>query len=325
MLRTPRRFISTATSAATKRLVDGFRKKTIRTPPIVRKQFLDSNQIQHFSLALNRPQLYGDLNVHGIPPVGGTPIPPGYHLVYFTPAALPEELGSDGTDSSYSPGPPFTRRMWAGGEIKWEKGNPLRVGDEAVETTRLVSAEDKITRTGEEMIVVGVEKTFENGRGPALIEKRDLVFRTQLAGPAPLLDSSISANINSGNLPQADKSEKVRDFLQTAVSLFRFSALTFNGHMIHYSRSWCREVEGHRDLVVHGPLNLVNMLDFWRDTHKSDYLVPQSLSYRATAPFYVGEKYRALLERTTGTTSIKIWGRDGRGDVRVGMLGNFVD
>src|SRR5271168_4480777 len=57
-----------------------------------------------------------------------------------------------------------------------------------------------------------------------------------------------------------------RDFTQTPVSLFRFSALTFNGHKIHYSKEWCQQVEGHRDIVVHGPLNLINMLDFWRDT-----------------------------------------------------------
>ena len=76
---------------------------------------------------------------------------------------------------------------------------------------------------------------------------------------------------------------------------------------------------------MHGPLNLINMLDFWRDEQADDYMIPQSIKYRATAPFYAGENYRGLLERGAGTTSIKLWGHDGKGDVRVGMLGDVVD
>ena len=90
-----------------------------------------------------------------------------------------------------------------------------------------------------------------------------------------------------------------RDFCQTRTSLFRFSALTFNGHKIHYLPEWCREVEGHRDAVVHGPLNLINMLDFWRDTSKSGDMeaAPASIAYRAMSPLYVEEPYRILLKK----------------------------
>lgn len=92
-----------------------------------------------------------------------------------------------------------------------------------------------------------------------------------------------------------------RDFTQTEVSLFRFSALTFNAHKIHYSREWCQKVEGHRDLVVHGPLNLIGILDLYRDTNErsSPEAVPRSISYRAMSPLYVGEKYRVVLEKDT--------------------------
>jgi hydroxyacyl-ACP dehydratase HTD2-like protein with hotdog domain len=87
----------------------------------------------------------------------------------------------------------------------------------------------------------------------------------------------------------------MRDFTQTPVTLFRFSALTFNGHKIHYNREWCREVEGHRDLVVHGPLNLINMANLWRDVQGQD-VVPKKVTYRATSPLYAGEKYRVIME-----------------------------
>lgn len=98
--------------------------------------------------------------------------------MYFTPAFLETDLGADGTDVSYNPSPPFTRRMWAGGEVRWprdERGrvNPLRVGQEVVETTRVLSAEPKVVKkTGEEMIVVGVEKVFGNEDGVAVVDRR---------------------------------------------------------------------------------------------------------------------------------------------------------
>jgi hydroxyacyl-ACP dehydratase HTD2-like protein with hotdog domain len=85
-----------------------------------------------------------------------------------------EALGRDGTDTTFNPPSPFTRRMWAGGELEWLGGdnNKLRVGQQVTETTKLISAVGKKTRAGEEMIVVGVEKAFENEDGVALIDKR---------------------------------------------------------------------------------------------------------------------------------------------------------
>ena len=320
-----RRLVSTTISTRHKELVDNFLQTARNSAPLVRKQHLDPTQIQRLSLTLNRPRLYRDVQVtEEEASLNGTPLPPGYHLAYFTPAELPGDLGRDGTDISYSPAEPFTRRMWAGGQLYWEKDNPLRIGDEATETTKLVSAEPKITRAGEEMVVVGVEKKFENGKGLALVDRRDWVFRPQLSGPPPSQDYPDPNEHEDALLPSAENSQKSRDFLQTAVSLFRFSALTFNAHMIHYSRPWCREVEGHREVVVHGPLNLINMLDFWRDEQSDDYAIPNSINYRATAPFYAGEKYRALLEKGADTTSIRLWGHSGKGDVKVGLLGDLI-
>lgn len=98
----------------------------------------------------------------------------------------------------------------------------------------------------------------------------------------------------------------IRDFIQTPVTLFRFSALTFNAHKIHYNREWCREVEGHRDLVVHGPLNLINMVNFWRDVRGGD-VFPKKITYRATSPLYAGEKYRVVMdEEVDKVTDVKI-------------------
>ena len=321
-----RRFASTkANSAPTRSLAQNLLVRAQKSP-IGREQLLDANQLQRLSLTLNRPNLYSNLSITDRVPSNGTPLPPGYHLAYFTPAALSHQLGRDGTDMAYNPGRPFTRRMWAGGELRWSKENPLCVGDVATETTKLLSAEPKMTRAGEEMIVVGVEKTFANSKGVALVDRRDWVFRTEITEKAsdPVHLDEAAADFQ---LPEPQNSTvKQRDFRQSPVDLFRFSALTFNAHRIHYSRPWCREVEGHREIVVHGPLNLINMLDFWRDTREmGDYQIPKSIRYRATAPFYGDEQYRALLEEgENGATHVRLWGSDGTGEVRVGMTGDIV-
>lgn len=95
-----------------------------------------------------------------------------------------------------------------------------------------------------------------------------------------------------------------RQFCWSPVGLFRFSALTFNGHKIHYNEEWSNSVEGHPGLVVHGPLNLINILNYWCDVHGKGQ-TPKHVQYRAMAPLYAGEEYQVS---TTNTEE----GADGR-------------
>jgi hydroxyacyl-ACP dehydratase HTD2-like protein with hotdog domain len=202
--------------------------------------------------------------------------------------------------------------MWAGGELTWaqDRNALLRVGQEVKETTKLLSAEPKTPKNGGEMLVVGVEKTFSNDHGIALTDRRNWVFQRELTPENPVKAPS---KPEEKELPTA---RHQRDFCQSPTSLFRFSALTFNAHKIHYLPEWCRQVEGHRNAVVHGPLNLINMLDFWRDTHKEGDMeaVPKSIGYRAMNPLYVGEPYRILLEHESGTRQwrAEVWDSFGK-------------
>jgi len=167
MSRTLKRLYSSSSPSATS-IASQFLTKTQSQPSLTQTQLLDANQLQRFSAALSRAELAKGL------PEKGTPLPPCYHLTYFTPAQVEEELGKDGTDTTFNPPSPFTRRMWAGGELEWiaEEGKGLCVGQEVTETTKLVSSVGKKTRSGEEMVIVGVEKRFENEHGVALIDKR---------------------------------------------------------------------------------------------------------------------------------------------------------
>lgn len=143
----------------------------------IQRQVLDGHQLQKLSLTLNRRELHPGLDVTQQAPPRGTPLPPGYHLVYFSPASVEAELGPDGTDKTFNAPGPFSRRMWAGGSMTWTAGTPLRVGDEAEERTRLVGAAAKKSRDGSEMVIVDVEKEFWGPAGLALLDRRAWVFR----------------------------------------------------------------------------------------------------------------------------------------------------
>lgn len=154
---------SSATSIASQ-----FLSKSQYLPPHTQTQLLDANQLQRLSATLSRTEHAAAL------PQNGTTVPACWHLAYFTPTQIEQNLGRDGTDTTFNPPSPFTRRMWAGGELEWvgDQSNRLKVGQEVTETTKLLSAVGKKTRAGEEMVVVGVEKTFENEYGVALIDRR---------------------------------------------------------------------------------------------------------------------------------------------------------
>jgi hydroxyacyl-ACP dehydratase HTD2-like protein with hotdog domain len=210
--------------------------------------------------------------------------------------------------------------MWAGGELAWaqDRNALLRVGQEVKETTRLLSAEPKTLKSGGEMLLVGVEKTFSNDHGIVLTDRRNWVFQRELTPENPV---KAPPKPEEKALPTG---EHQRDFCQTPTSLFRFSALTFNAHKIHYLPEWCSEVEGHRNAVVHGPLNLINMLDFWRDTSRGGdtEAVPKSIAYRAMSPLYVGEPYRILLEHESGSNGWKaeVWDKFGKQSMKSNIV-----
>ncbi|KIX07035.1 uncharacterized protein Z518_05012 [Rhinocladiella mackenziei CBS 650.93] len=299
-------------------IAETFLRKFSKGQTFVRKQLLDANQLRLFSLTLNRPHLWpssGRLSktLEQTEPPLGTPIPPAYHLIYFTPAQLPGILGLDGTDASFNPDVPFTRRMWAGGSCHWPGADPdssarslLRVGDIVTEVTRVLSCEPKvIQKTGEDMLLVGVEKEFLNSRDElCVLDRRNWVFRAALdpSKPTPLVPKP--AELSQAELDEAAKGKMVREYNRDEATLFRFSALTFNAHRIHYDRPWATGVEGHRNVVVHGPMNLIAMLDLWRDetvsqgvgSAQDDIVYPEKIEYRATSPVYAREAYRVMMD-----------------------------
>ncbi|KAJ9654259.1 hypothetical protein H2198_006659 [Neophaeococcomyces mojaviensis] len=315
-------------------IVESFLSKFAKGQTFARKQLLDGNQLRLFSLTLDRPHIWtgsssGPLEQEE--PAKGTPLPAGYHLAYFTPAQLPGILGLDGTDASFNPDHPFTRRMWAGGSVHWPGADPsgstkhyLKVGDVATEITRVLSCEAKtIRKTGETMLVVGVEKHFLDEKDNlCVVDKRNWVFRKALDPSRPAKIPPKAAELPRSEIEEQNQGMVVREFKRDVVQLFRMSALTFNAHRIHYDLPWATNVEGHRNVVVHGPLNQISMLDLWRDemvragksTDSDGIVFPKELSYRATSPVYAGEAYRILMPKDSldkSETEIQAVSNDG--------------
>ncbi|KAI4095370.1 MAG: hypothetical protein LQ344_001668 [Seirophora lacunosa] len=274
---------------------------------------------------LLRVTLPNDLWVPANPPLM---MEPGHHLVYFPPCTKISSLLPDNTDPVHSPGPPFTRRMWAGGDITF-KGNIILCSGNY---NRLIQCREKITdvetkgNEGEEKVFVTIRRDIGYRTGKAsIIENRRLVFmrdRPNAAVASTVLKDQRDP-VKLQHQPDASQT-----FTPSAALLFRFSALTFNAHRIHLDLNYCRDVEGHRNLLVHGPLSLILMLQFLRvhlaiggQTGPEESDIVSHIDYRCLAPLYAGENLKICV-RKKDTREWETWieGPDGglavRGTVR---------
>mgnify|MGYP000853776568 CR=1 FL=1 len=193
---------------------------------------------------------------HPATPVpAGTPLPPLWHWLYFLPMHRQSEIGADGhaRRGGFLPPVPLPRRMWAGSQFEFRA--PVRVGDAVSRTSTIADVTVKDGRTGRLVFVKVRHELRCNGvAAPALVEFHDIVYReAQKPGDA-------------APPPQAAPSEAAwrRQIVPDDVLLFRYSALTFNGHRIHYDRRYVTEVEGYPGLIVHGPLIATLLMDLLR-------------------------------------------------------------
>jgi 3-methylfumaryl-CoA hydratase len=209
------------------------------------------------------------LGLEGAPPGVGEPAPPLIHFCLGQPAASITELGPDGHPAlgGFLPPVPLPRRMWAGGRIVFH--GHLKVGDMATRISRIADVTLKEGSTGS-LCFVTVEHAVEVGSQRVLEERQDIVYRGVQAGPAKPAEPAIEG---VHRLP-----------LDTSpTTLFRYSALTFNGHRIHYDRRYAMEVEGYPGLVVHGPIQASQLLHF--ATHLRS-CPPQTFAFRSQSPLF---------------------------------------
>lgn len=229
-------------------------------------------------------------------------MPQGIHFCLCTPDAPTAELGEDGhparndTPDSFFPPVPLPRRMWAASSIEFL--SPISIGAAVERISRIVSVTPKSGRSGE-MVFVEVSHETHADDALAVRETQTLVYREAAAPDAPLQPSPSDARPFAAAEWQAH-----RTVVPTAPLLFRFSALTFNTHRIHYDLPYARDVERYRGLVVHGPLMASLLLQL------SGPL--QRFSFRATSPAISGEALHLAMREEDGTVTLGAFSAEGR-------------
>lgn len=210
----------------------------------------------------------------------GDPLPPAWLGLYFLPRVASAELRPDGSprDTGVVPAMPLPRRMFAGERVRFLRA--LRIGEAVRRETALTDIAVKSGGTGT-LVFATVQSRVFGADGVVLEEERRTVFREE---------------VKAGERNQAPRREPAptevewrRRVTPDPVLLFRFSALTFNSHRIHYDRPWAMDVEGYPGLVVHGPLTTTLLIDFARDQNPGRRILAYATQARAplfdTAPF----------------------------------------
>jgi 3-methylfumaryl-CoA hydratase len=241
--------------------------------------------------------MHAALDLAGPAPTVGDPLPPFWHYSYFWETLTPAGLGRDGhpRTGDFIPKLGLPRRMWAGGSLQFAA--PLLIGVNAKKKTKIVDVVHKEARTGPLAVVTLRHEFLQDGR-VCVSEDQSLIYRGEAepGGPKPIAPVA----------PTDETIKQSRRFSTT--DLFRYSALTFNGHRIHYDRDYAMNVEGYDGLVVHGPLLAQALLNLAQSLLGN----VKSFRFRATAPLFDFEEVTFCAKPELEGISLWARGPDGR-------------
>jgi len=230
----------------------------------------------------------------------GDPLPPLWHWLYFLEVAPASKIGPDGHGERGDFLPPIDlpRRMWAGSRFRFD-GEPIRIGETAKRTSTIKSIEPKSGASGA-MVFVTVQHTLSGPRGTSVIEEHDIVYR-EAAKPGEAA--------REPKLAPTDATT-VKTIVPDPVLLFRFSALTFNGHRIHYDQPYVTNVEGYPGLIVHGPL--MGLLQIELARRAAPDKIAASFKFRALSPVFSGAPF-TVAARHEPDGSVTTWIANAKG------------
>ncbi len=244
-------------------------------------------------------------------PKTGDILPDLWHWLYFLPVHRQSEIGPDGhaKRGGFLPPVELPRRMWAGSRFDFRA--PLRVGDTIRRTSTIVDVTAKSGATGQ-LVFVLVRHEITSSSGGSFTEEHDIVYRDL---PSPD-DKPTTPK------PAPDSAAWARGIHPDDVLLFRYSALTFNGHRIHYDRRYVTEVEGYPGLIVHGPLIATLLVELAR---RNDPRALRSFRFRAMSPLFDTAPFSVHGAPSDDGKSAKLWARNAQGGLAMEAEVGFAD
>jgi 3-methylfumaryl-CoA hydratase len=260
----------------------------------VRVDWINPNHLGAWNATLDRDDAF---------PKEGDPVPPGFHWALFMSLTRQSELGPDGHErrGDFLPPVELPRRMWAGSRLRFHQ--PLRVGERVEKVSVVERIEGKRGRAGA-LVFVTVRHTVAGAGGLALEEEQDLVYRDSPGAPS-----------RATPLEPAPSGVWRRQIVANDVLLFRYSALTFNGHRIHYDRRYATEHEGYPGLVVHGPLLATLLLDLLR--RELPTAVLERFRFKAVRPVFDTSPFTVQGAPGDSEGHFRLWSTDNLGQVGV--------
>ena len=237
-------------------------------------------------------------------------VPPLWHWLYFLPISPLAEAGLDGHPKrgAFLPPVPLPRRMWAGGRLTFHA--PLKVGERAIRTSTITNIEDKTGRSGR-LVFVTVQHTIEVADEMKIEEEHDIVYRD---APHPDARPPKAAPAPEGETWR-------RTIHPDPVLLFRYSALTFNCHRIHYDFPYVTGIEGYPDLIVHGPLIATLLVDLVR--HEQPDATMQSFAFKALRPTFANRPFTVCGKPSDDGKTIDLWAKDHEGNLTMRATGTI--
>ena len=239
---------------------------------------------------------------------GDDNVPQGLHWCLCLPDAATAKLGPDGHPlrddvvESFLPPVPLPRRMWASSKVAFLK--PLHIGAVVTRTSRILSISEKSGNSGQ-LVFVDVAHETSTEKGLAVREVQSIVYRAAVG-----LETPLSPPVDSAGSFDADGWDAQRVVVPCEPLLFRYSALTFNSHRIHYDLPYARDEERYRGLVVHGPLTASLLLDLARRALGDNALA--SFAFRGLSPAICGEALHLVMRGSGNDMELAAFAGDGR-------------
>ena len=247
-------------------------------------------------------RLAAALDFDDLPFAPGAPLPHAWHWLYFLSAPKASTVGPDGRGAAGDLIPHFEglNRMWAGGAFTF--GKPPEFGETLARTSTITAITPKDGKSGR-LLLATVGHQLATPSGGTLSERQDIVFRERKPGPSKHPDGERATL----------QARWTRTLTPDEVLLFRFSALTYNSHRIHYDHPYTTVTEGYPGLIVHGPLTAILLLDSIRRNLPGRAL--RSFDYRAIRPLFCGSPLTLKGAASADGKFVEVWAEDHQGFV----------